>query len=502
MSFSIKRFSSLFFAVVLLLLGSGLMPGVARWFTPAVYAVPTNVTYYFEDITHNGTSFTSSSQTFTLTGNMVGQKATSYGSNLSGQTGNSDGYMDSVYLQSRTGNVGGIAASAGYTFRALGFDVWPSQNGGDNVLSPPQSITVIGKRNGSQVVSVTVSSADYGQNPVAQGGAWQRINLSSTSFATTDIDTVEFVLNSPHNYLAVDNFVYSTLGLASPTPTATATATNTSLPTATNTATATATNTPVPTATSTATPAATPNTPTNGITTFNSSPSTYTEYARTTSGASGFTATNLAGWDMSAYTTAGSNAFVIASENWGAGSDGALVYVGLETGTQTITSVRFASNDGKLFDLNGIDFGYDSWQGASATSFTFTGYLDGAPVSGATYTTAAVASFGNSGPWQRGINFTANINFQGIDEFRIVSSSAVLTALDIDNINATNFRNPNSAPTFSGLNGGNTFLKNGSAVVVDSNVTVADSELDALNSDNGNYSGASITIARNGGANS
>ena len=178
------------------------------------------------------------------------------------------------------------------------------------------------------------------------------------------------------------------------------------------------------------------------------------------------------------------------------------MYVGLETGTQTITSVRFASNDGKLFDLNGIDLGYDSWQGASATSFTFTGYLDGAPVSGATYTTAAVASFGNSGTWQRGINFTANINFQGIDEFRIVSSSAVLTALDIDNINATNFRNPNSAPTFSGLNGGNTFLKNGSAVVVDSNVTVADSELDALNSDNGNYSGASITIARNGGANS
>ncbi len=474
MSFSIKRFRSLFFAAVLLLLGAGLMPGIGRWGIPTVYGAPTSVTYYFEDIIHNGTSFASSSQTFTLTGNMVGQKINDFGSNLEGETGHSDGYMDSVYLQSRTGNVGGIAASAGYTFRAQRFDVWPSQNGGDNVLNPPQSITVIGKRNGSQVVSATVASAGYGQNPVALGGAWQRIDLTGTDFATTDIDTVEFVLNSPHNYLAVDNFVYSTLGLASPTATATATATNTSLPTATNTATATATNTPVPTATSTATPAATPNTPIDGITTFNSFPSTYTEYARTTNGASGFTATNLAGWDMSGYTTAGSNTFVIASENWGAGSDGALVYVALETGSQTITSVRFASNDGKLFDLNGIDFGYDSWQGAPATTFTFTGYVDGVPVSGATYTTAAVASFGNSGTWQRGITFTANIKFQGIDEFRITTANAVLTALDIDNINATNFRNPESAPTLTATGATPTFTQ-GSSTGVDlfSSVTAA-----------------------------
>lgn len=56
------------------------------------------------------------------------------------------------------------------------------------------------------------------------------------------------------------------------------------------------------------------------------------------------------------------------------------------------------------------------------------------------------------------------------------------------------------APTFSNLNGGSTYTENGSPVAIDSDVTVADTELDALNGGNGNYSGASLTIARNGGA--
>lgn len=42
-------------------------------------------------------------------------------------------------------------------------------------------------------------------------------------------------------------------------------------------------------------------TPISGITTFNSFPNSYTEYARTTTGASGFTAANLAGWDISLF---------------------------------------------------------------------------------------------------------------------------------------------------------------------------------------------------------
>jgi len=62
---------------------------------------------------------------------------------------------------------------------------------------------------------------------------------------------------------------------------------------------------------------------------------------------------------------------------------------------------------------------------------------------------------------------------------------------------------PVNVPTsFSGLNGGNTFIEDGGAVVIDSDVTVTDPELDALSSGAGNYNGASVTLSRNGGANS
>ncbi|MBB1300744.1 Ig-like domain-containing protein, partial [Pseudoalteromonas sp. SR44-8] len=62
------------------------------------------------------------------------------------------------------------------------------------------------------------------------------------------------------------------------------------------------------------------------------------------------------------------------------------------------------------------------------------------------------------------------------------------------------FVEPNSAPVFSSLNGGATFIENGSAIVIDSDVTIADTELDALNGAMGNYNNASLTISRNGGA--
>ncbi|WP_462173742.1 tandem-95 repeat protein [Pseudoalteromonas xiamenensis] len=60
----------------------------------------------------------------------------------------------------------------------------------------------------------------------------------------------------------------------------------------------------------------------------------------------------------------------------------------------------------------------------------------------------------------------------------------------------------NEKPTFSNLNGAATFTEGGSTVVIDSDVVVADTELDALNSSNGNYNNASLTIVRNGGASS
>ena len=61
----------------------------------------------------------------------------------------------------------------------------------------------------------------------------------------------------------------------------------------------------------------------------------------------------------------------------------------------------------------------------------------------------------------------------------------------------------NAAPTFSNLDGTPDYAENSTTpVVLDSNVTIADTELDALNGGNGNYEDASLTLSRNGGANS
>jgi hypothetical protein len=108
-----------------------------------------------------------------------------------------------------------------------------------------------------------------------------------------------------------------------------------------------------------------------------------------------------------------------------------------------------------------------------------------------------------------GYNGTATITFHAWDKS---SGTAGGTADASTTGNATPFSTAsdtasvtvnavNDAPVFTGLDGTPAFTEGGSAVVLDANVTVADVELDALNGGNGDYSGASLTIARNGGAN-
>ncbi|WP_421877021.1 DUF4347 domain-containing protein [Pacificispira sp.] len=58
----------------------------------------------------------------------------------------------------------------------------------------------------------------------------------------------------------------------------------------------------------------------------------------------------------------------------------------------------------------------------------------------------------------------------------------------------------NDAPVFTGLDGTPT-VNEQTATVLDSNATIADAELDALNGGAGNYNGATLTLSRNGGAN-
>ncbi|WP_067223306.1 DUF4347 domain-containing protein [Marinomonas gallaica] len=59
----------------------------------------------------------------------------------------------------------------------------------------------------------------------------------------------------------------------------------------------------------------------------------------------------------------------------------------------------------------------------------------------------------------------------------------------------------NDAPALSNLDNTPSYTEDGSPVLLDNSVSISDAELDPLNSGNGDYSGASVNIARTGGAN-
>jgi hypothetical protein len=70
-------------------------------------------------------------------------------------------------------------------------------------------------------------------------------------------------------------------------------------------------------------------------------------------------------------------------------------------------------------------------------------------------------------------------------------------ALGTVNINVTAVNDP---PAFSGLDGTPAYTEGAAPVALDTNASVSDVELDALNGGNGDYSGASLTLLRNGGS--
>ncbi|SMO60169.1 hypothetical protein SAMN06265219_1061, partial [Gracilimonas mengyeensis] len=104
------------------------------------------------------------------------------------------------------------------------------------------------------------------------------------------------------------------------------------------------------------------------------------------------------------------------------------------------------------------------------------------------YTTA---SNGNGSPYTS-INLTAN------DGGNTGSGGGTNVSLGSVNVNATA---TNDTPVLTGLDATPSFTEDGAAVTLDGDVTISDEELDALNGASGNYAGASLTIARNGGAN-
>ena len=81
------------------------------------------------------------------------------------------------------------------------------------------------------------------------------------------------------------------------------------------------------------------------------------------------------------------------------------------------------------------------------------------------------------------------------------ANNLVFTVADSGSDTVITFEPANEVPVFASLNGAATFTEGGSAVAIDSDVTVSDTELDALNGGNGNYDGATLTITRSVGAN-
>jgi hypothetical protein len=225
-------------------LSACLLTAVVFWILSPVLALAANTTFDFESVVSLTTSFTISSQTWTLTGNMETVIAGGEGAPAVGSPSpESNGFLDTGFLTAHSGNVGGIKAPTGFTFRAVSFDVWPSADTGNDVFEGGNasagtvglSYQLIGKRNGSQVCTATVKDTLLSppeNNTNNAGGYWHHLDLSSTAFATTDIDTVEFVLvaqtqppianaGDVMNYIAVDNFTYSNFGAAVLAPTVT-----------------------------------------------------------------------------------------------------------------------------------------------------------------------------------------------------------------------------------------------------------------------------------------
>ena len=206
------------------------------------FIVLAGVDYDFETISSATISFSSSGKTWGLSGQFTGVSLGNTGAPAAGtRTPESGAYIDTGYGRAMSlGNVGGIQAPPGYTFRAASFDILPSDSAGNNgqytignttqanavLTGVGATYQVIGKKGGTQVCSATV--ADTARTPADsdtsnQGGFWHHIDLTGTAFATTDIDDIEFVLiaqsnvSDPVTYIALDNFTYSSLTALPPT---------------------------------------------------------------------------------------------------------------------------------------------------------------------------------------------------------------------------------------------------------------------------------------------
>ncbi|MEW8315037.1 MAG: FG-GAP-like repeat-containing protein [Candidatus Thiodiazotropha endolucinida] len=172
----------------------------------------------------------------------------------------------------------------------------------------------------------------------------------------------------------------------------------------------------------------------------------------------------------------------------------------LLSASRSSDKLAWYENDGfENFTLHTITAAAGPVSAVAAADIDGDGDLD---VISASYTDDNVVWFENDGSE----NFTANTIASVTGEAFSVAVADMDGDGDVD-VLATDdaadavtwYENVMSVTT---LDGAPTFVENGAAVVLDADVNVSDAELDALNSGQGDYNGASLTLVRNGAANS
>ncbi|MCW4286669.1 MAG: Ig-like domain-containing protein, partial [Candidatus Thiodiazotropha endolucinida] len=172
----------------------------------------------------------------------------------------------------------------------------------------------------------------------------------------------------------------------------------------------------------------------------------------------------------------------------------------LLSASRSSDKLAWYENDGfENFTLHTITAAAGPVSAVAAADIDGDGDLD---VISASYTDDNVVWFENDGSE----NFTANTIASVTGEAFSVAVADMDGDGDVD-VLATDdaadavtwYENVMSVTT---LDGAPTFVEDGAAVVLDADVNVSDAELDALNSGQGDYNGASLTLVRNGAANS
>jgi len=175
----------------------------------------------------------------------------------------------------------------------------------------------------------------------------------------------------------------------------------------------------------------------------------------------------------------------------------------LNDGSANVSNYSFESTDGTSFNLN--SFSLASAAGGS-TSVAVSGWRDGGEVvSSETVDLTTSDSGGNITFTHGGTNLNGSFGslsfgaaFDNVDEIRLDFGSVAIVEIDDIDISPASV-----GPTIGSLNGDSVAWAGvGNAVTLDSggNADLGDTDFEALNGGSGDWSGASLTVQRNGTA--